>query len=692
MKITLCIDEEISFMGKKHKLIAIQGGSIVLKRSDGDHETFKCSLEKLIADPTFRGGKMLARAEQKKYESILEKLSEEKREEVSWKYELIRPLVLLSRIKQNDMKALIEFSSKYHKIYFEKNEDIKRLSQEEMITRILKNSQSQGKKLARATLMRYLKAYREGLKQGIPTALDCFVRSTDIDYIQRKDTTAIEICSPKHPEVVVDVIYTKYGIEHQALIKEAIEKEYLNTRRLKPSAIYRIMEAECTKRGMKVIPEISVRSLLKQLSSKTKAIFRDGKKGIESYTTTQRGYSETAALYPLHMVQIDHTKLDIIVVDEKTGLAIGRPIITIGIDVYTRMIWCMHLSFDEPSANKVRKAIEHGLFPKESVERYGTTNNWSIFGIPTVIFLDNGSDFTSVNVKRLINETLESEVRYRPRKTPHYGGVIERLMGSINSKLIHNLPGSTGSNIKDRGDRDPVKEAKLTLHELEKIIAKYFVDVYHYDRHRGLPDDCDVPILRYQEGVEQFGNPPFVAPHLQEYYHIELLPTEMKPYTRKDGITMSHIHYRADHLAHLVNTREVKYKVKYDDDDLSYIYIQLPDSKEYVQVSASSPSPEVLEGLNRYTWNKIKDILRENGSLKRKNRLDQGMIRKAKQELQELIAVSYKPKLSARKMNERMGGQIQISLGSKDNFDSKKSLDELLLGAKAILSEREAIE
>jgi putative transposase len=690
MKITLSVDEEINFMGRKHRLIAIKGSHVVLQRSEGDHETFKYSLEKLISDSTFRGGRVLAQTEKKKYESVLEKLSEDKREEVSWKYEVIRPLLLLSRIKQNDMKALIEFLNKYSKVYLNKNEDIARLSQEELITRILKNSQSQGKKLARATLMRYLKAYRDGMKQGIPMALECFVKATDINHIQRKDTTAIEICSPKHPEVVVDVIYTKYGVEHQAIIKETIEKNYLNTRRLKPSAIFRIIEAKCTQRGLKAIPEISVRSLLKQLGQKTKAIFRDGKKGIESYTTTRRGYSESAAQYPLHMVQIDHTKLDIIIVDEKTGLAIGRPIITLGIDVYTRMIWCMHLSFDEPSANKVRKAIEHGIFPKESTERYGTTNDWAVFGIPSVIYLDNGSDFTSVNVKRMINETLESEVRYRPRKTPHYGGVIERLMGSINTKIIHNLPGSTGSNISDRGDRDPVKEAKLTLHELEKILVKYIVDVYHFERHRGLPDNCDVPFLKYQEGVDEFGNPPFVDPHSREFYHIELLPTELKPYTRKDGITMDHVHYRADHLAHLVNTREVKYKVKYDDDDISHVFIQLPESNEYVEVTASSPLPEVLEGVNRYTWKKIKDILREKGSLNRKNRLDHEMVQKSKEELQDSIASSYKPKLSVRKMNERMGGKIEISLTSKLMSNGVNDLDELLLGAKAILSERES--
>jgi hypothetical protein len=130
MKITLNVNEEIHFMGRKHKLIAIKGSHVVLQRSDGDNETFKYSLEKLVSDSTFRGGKTLTRVEQRKYESILEKLPEYKREEISWKYELIRPILLLSRIKQNDMKALLEFSDKYLKMYVNKNEDITKLSQE----------------------------------------------------------------------------------------------------------------------------------------------------------------------------------------------------------------------------------------------------------------------------------------------------------------------------------------------------------------------------------------------------------------------------------------------------------------------------------------------------------------------------------------------------------------------------------
>jgi NH3-dependent NAD+ synthetase len=100
----------------------------------------------------------------------------------------------------------------------------------------------------------------------------------------------------------------------------------------------------------------------------------------------------------------------------------------------------------------------------------------------------------------------------------------------------------------------------------------------------------------------------------------------------------------------------------------------------------------VIQDINRYTLNKIKDNLRKTGYLKRKNRLDNETVQKAKEELQDLIASSYKPKLTARKMNERMSGKIAISLTNKLILEGTNDLDELLLGAKAIFAEMEDIK
>ena len=84
---------------------------------------------------------------------------------------------------------------------------------------------------------------------------------------------------------------------------------------------------------------------------------------------------------------------------------------------------------------------------KTRLEIMGQIWNGKLFGIPNIIYVDNGMDFKSADIKRLVNETLQSEIMHRPVKTPHYGSVIERLFGTLNTELIHNILGTTKSNI-----------------------------------------------------------------------------------------------------------------------------------------------------------------------------------------------------------------------------------------------------
>ena len=66
--------------------------------------------------------------------------------------------------------------------------------------------------------------------------------------------------------------------------------------------------------------------------------------------TLIRGYD------PLDIIQIDHTKVDVILVDEETRKPIGRPIITVAIDVFSRMIFGFYISFEGPSYFNVDNA------------------------------------------------------------------------------------------------------------------------------------------------------------------------------------------------------------------------------------------------------------------------------------------------------------------------------------------------
>ena len=56
---------------------------------------------------------------------------------------------------------------------------------------------------------------------------------------------------------------------------------------------------------------------------------------------------------PLAVVQIDHTLLDIMVLDEEMRLPIGRPWLTLAIDVFSRMVAGYHLSLDVESHDVV---------------------------------------------------------------------------------------------------------------------------------------------------------------------------------------------------------------------------------------------------------------------------------------------------------------------------------------------------
>jgi putative transposase len=69
--------------------------------------------------------------------------------------------------------------------------------------------------------------------------------------------------------------------------------------------------------------------------------------------------------------------MDIIVVDEVERKPLGRPWLTVVIDVATRMIAGYYLSFDHPSSSSVALALSRAVLPKDRhLERFNVTANW----------------------------------------------------------------------------------------------------------------------------------------------------------------------------------------------------------------------------------------------------------------------------------------------------------------------------
>ncbi|MCL6626412.1 MAG: DDE-type integrase/transposase/recombinase [Alicyclobacillus shizuokensis] len=576
----LKVHAELMYYGKRFTVLSIDPPYVSLMRSEGGGEVLKVMFSDVVTNPSFRPDKSMvkeARQDEIRYHSVLDALDEDDRKELSRKLEMIKPLLLLDRVKEHDLRAIYEFTRHYAE-YLAENEKVEDLSQTQLLERISSKYSAPDEygRVPRGTsarsLKRYLAAYRAAEREFIKRGEEGLVTRKRQGYLYRKDSRTIEICHPKKPGMVLDHVNMRIGEEYVPIIKEAIEKDFLTLKRKTKKAVYLSIVARCAKAGLIPPNEDTIVRMLGRINPQVRVRLRDGNKAAEGYDPVTRGFSNEEAQYPLHIVEIDHTELDLDVIDDKTGYVIGRPWITLGIDVFSRMVWCLYVSFEPPSANVVRKAIEHGIFFKRAKEKYRTINEWDVFGVPSIIYMDNGPEFANAAVKRMITETLKSSVRYRPVKTPRYGGTIERLFGTLNKGLIHHLDGTRKSNPRDLGEYDSDAEAKLTLEDIRAILTMYITDIYHMTPHKGLPLDADTPITRYYDGLAKVSYPPFFTPEQEPFYRIELLPTTMKPYTR-DGVRLNNVFYKLDTLSYLIEKQSTKYKVKYDPDDISCIYI-----------------------------------------------------------------------------------------------------------------------
>jgi len=187
----------------------------------------------------------------------------------------------------------------------------------------------------------------------------------------------------------------------------------------------------------------------------------------------------------LERVEVDHTPLDVIVINERTGLADGRPTLTLLLCRHSRMVLGFSIGFEPPSELSVMRALRHAILSKAYVkEQYPDIHHeWPAYGIPHTLICDNGLEFHSHQLKRVCAE-LNIELQFCPKQQPHYKGAVERFLGTLNRAVCHRIPGTTFSNIAHRGDYNSADMARITLADLKSLIHEWVIDIYHQEVHR----------------------------------------------------------------------------------------------------------------------------------------------------------------------------------------------------------------
>ncbi|HEX5274707.1 MAG TPA: Mu transposase C-terminal domain-containing protein [Candidatus Rubrimentiphilum sp.] len=395
--------------------------------------------------------------------------------------------------------------------------------------------------------------------------------------------------------------------ETEEIIKFAIDAVYLKGEQRTIKATGEEVARVCRDRGMKPPDLGTVSSRIHALSLEKRMQRRAHSKDAYNRFAPRPGKFEEAQ-QPLAMVEIDHTPMDIEIVDERDRLPIGKPYITIALDVYSRMIVGIHISLEAPSALTAGLCLVHAILPKETwLAKIGVGNKWPCWSFPAKIRTDNAQEFKSETLT-LACEQYGIEIDYRPIGVPHFGGPVERSFRTF-SREIHNLPGQTASNPKQKGDYDSEKMSALTLAELEKYVTEWVTGVYHQNFHSGIQAS---PIRRWTDGIlgtkDKLGIGLLPIPPDQDRLRIDFLPLIRKT-VQHYGVRMDWVHYYSDVLRPYIGQKG-QFVFRRDPRDISKIYFWDPALKQYSEIpyrNLNHPPISVWE------LRKIRDRLREEG-------------------------------------------------------------------------------
>ncbi len=331
---------------------------------------------------------------------------------------------------------------------------------------------------------------------------------------------------------------------------------------------------------------------------------RDGPDAAHPLQSAAGAAPEAAA--PLERVQIDHSPVDLIVVDERDRQPIGRPYLTVATDDYSRCLLGLVVTLEAPSAVSVGLCLAHVACDKRPwLESLGVEAEWPMGGRPKTLYLDNAAEFKSEALRRGC-EQHGIALTYRPPGRPHFGGIVERVIGMA-MQWVHELPGTTFSNPAERGTYDSDATAVLTRRELERWLT-LAVATYHGSVHGTLHQ---TPAARWAEGVARTGQPP-LAIHATAFL-VDFLPVLRRTLTRT-GFVIDHVRYFADALKPWIARHEglSRFLIRRDPRDISRIWVLEPEGQFYLEVPYRTMSrPAITLWERRQALARLKEQGRE---------------------------------------------------------------------------------
>ncbi|VVN72948.1 hypothetical protein PS718_00539 [Pseudomonas fluorescens] len=171
-------------------------------------------------------------------------------------------------------------------------------------------------------------------------------------------------------------------------------------------------------------------------------------------------------------VEADTQKLHVFAADS-LGRVIGRPYLTVFLEIKTRHVVGWYISFNPPSLDTTLVALKASI------------NSDNVYaGVAVLYIFDNGPEYIAKALRDIL-ELLGAAVSFcepgEPNQKPH----IEAFFKTWSTQIVHSMSGTTFTGVAARGDYNSEKSAIYTLDQIREIFSRW-LDSYHNDRHSEL--------------------------------------------------------------------------------------------------------------------------------------------------------------------------------------------------------------
>ncbi|WP_322005169.1 DDE-type integrase/transposase/recombinase [Paraburkholderia tropica] len=213
-------------------------------------------------------------------------------------------------------------------------------------------------------------------------------------------------------------------------------------------------------------------------NERSEAIARKGKKYYERNLRALVGNSTSEAIGPGFRYQIDATIADVYLVSSANGRdIIGRPVVYVVIDVWSRMIVGIYVGLENASWLAAKMALLNvGMDKVEFCKKHGisiTADQWPAVGYSDYLLADKGEGISQFSEQ--VGE-LGIKVENAPAYRPDWKGIVERMFGVLPAKFSYALPGYIEVDYKERGGRDYRLDATLTLDDFTELMIMAVLD------------------------------------------------------------------------------------------------------------------------------------------------------------------------------------------------------------------------